>query len=164
MAVQVAVCGPSVCSTREAADARAVGALLAERGVVVICGGGPGVMTAVADGATEHGGVVVGIRPDSYAPAASPHLTAAVWTNMGEARNAIIVNSADAVIAIGCSWGTLSEIALAVRRGGVTVVTLGGWTILDSDGVAVPGPIAATSPDDAVSLALANSPIRMHQS
>jgi hypothetical protein len=76
---------------------------------------------------------------------------------MGEARNAIIVNSADAVIAIGGSWGTLSEIALAVRRGGVRVVTLGGWRIADKNGRPLPGPIVAASPDEAVSLALGPS-------
>jgi uncharacterized protein (TIGR00725 family) len=154
MTVQVAVCGPSECSSQEAADARAVGALLAKRGAIVVCGAGPGVMAAVAEGAAGEGGVVVGIRPDTGDAAMSPGLTAVVRTNMGEARNAIIINSADAVIAIGGSWGTLSEIALAVRRGGVRVITLGGWRIVDEADRPVPGPIAASSPEEAVTVAL----------
>jgi hypothetical protein len=154
MAVQVAVCGPSECSPQEAADARAIGALLAKRGAIVLCGAGPGVMAAVAQGAADEGGVVVGIRPDAGDAAMSPGLTAVVRTNMGEARNAIIVNSADAVIAVGGSWGTLSEIALTVRRGGVRVVTLGGWRITDGDGRPLRGPIVAASADEAVRIAL----------
>jgi len=154
MTVQVAVCGPSECSPQEAAHARAVGSLLAKRGAIVVCGAGPGVMAAAAEGAADQGGVVIGIRPDTGNAKMSPGLTAVVRTNMGEARNAVIVNSADAVIAVGCSWGTLSEIALAVRRGRIRVVTLGGWQIVDEAGRPLPGPIAANSPDDAVSLAL----------
>jgi len=58
---------------------------------------------------------------------------------MGEARNAVIVWSADAVIVVGGSWGTLSEVALAMRRGGVPVVSVGGWRVVDADGLEVPG-------------------------
>jgi hypothetical protein len=82
---------------------------------------------------------VVGIRPNDTRQGASPDLTVTVVTNMGEARNAIVVWSADAVIAIGWSWGTLSEVALANRRGGVPVVVLAGWRIVDESGRPMPG-------------------------
>lgn len=72
---------------------------------------------------------------------------------MGEARNAAIVWSADAVIVIGGSWGTLSEVALAKRRGGIRVVSLGGWQVIDASGDSVPGIDHVSSPEEAVVLA-----------
>jgi len=152
--IQVAVCGPRYCTPEDEQNAYRVGQLLAERGAVVICGGGTGVMAAVAAGVRSRDGVVVGIRPGADRSGASPDLSVTLVTNMGEARNAIIVWSADAVIAVGGSWGTLSEIALAMRRGDVPVVTLGGWRIVDSSGLPVPGPIPATTPEEAVEAAL----------
>jgi uncharacterized protein (TIGR00725 family) len=127
-----------------------VGELLAEAGAVVICGGGAGVMAAVAEGARSRNGTVIGIRPAGDRAGASPDLTATIVTDMGEARNAIIVASADAVIAVGGSWGTLSEVALAERRGDIPVVSLGGWTVLDADGRPVGGIRPASSPEEAV--------------
>jgi hypothetical protein len=152
--MQVAVCGPSRCTEAEAAQARTVGELLAARGATVLCGGGGGVMAAVAAGARAAGGLVIGVLPGADRSGATPDLSAAVVTNMGQARNTIIVQSADAVIAIGGSWGTLSEVALAMRRGGVPVVSLGGWRLLDADGKPVPGLHLADSPARAVALAL----------
>jgi uncharacterized protein (TIGR00725 family) len=121
---------------------------------VVICGGGTGVMAAVAAGARSKNGLVIGIRPNDSRDGASPDLSAVIVTNMGEARNAVIVWSADAVIAVGGSWGTLSEVALAMRRGGVPVVSLGGWRVSDSRGEAVPGIEYARTADEAVALAI----------
>ncbi|NLT56132.1 MAG: TIGR00725 family protein [Actinomycetales bacterium] len=155
MAVQVAVCGPGECSEREAEDAVRIGRLLAERGATVVCGGGAGVMAAVAAGARSGGGVAVGVRADDDRDGAPSDLTATLTTNLGQARNAVIVWSADAVIAVGGSWGTLSEIALALRRGGVPVVSLGGWGVTDADGRPVPGILDAGTPEEAVDLALA---------
>ena len=154
MAYQVAVCGPRDCSDEDRNHARRIGELLAEAGAVVICGGGEGVMAAVAEGARRRGGLVVGIRPNDSRDGASPDLSVTVVTNLGEARNAVIVWSADAVIAVGGSWGTLSEIALAKRRGGIPVIVLGGWKVVDSGGVLVPGIQYVDSPEAAVSLAL----------
>lgn len=154
MAYQVAVCGPQDCTARDAENARRVGELLAEAGVTVICGGGGGVMAAVAAGVRSRGGVVVGIRPGDTPEDASPDLSVTLVTNLGQARNAIIVWSADAVIAIGGSWGTLSEIALAKRRGGVPVICLDGWKILDASGAVVPGIEHAATAEEAVRLAL----------
>ncbi|MDI6100718.1 TIGR00725 family protein [Actinoplanes sp. NEAU-A12] len=154
MAVQVAVCGPAECTAEEAAHARRVGELLAGHGAVVLCGGGTGVMAAVAAGTRGKGGTVVGIRPGDGTEEASPDLSVTVVTNMGQARNAVIVWSADAVIGIGGSWGTLSEIALAMRRGGIPVVSLGGWRVVRADGAPVPGLRHAATPEDAVAEAL----------
>jgi uncharacterized protein (TIGR00725 family) len=157
MPYQVAVCGPRQCTDEEAAIAYGVGELLAERGAVVICGGGTGVMEAVAAGVRAKDGLVVGVRPNDTREGASPDLSAVIVTNMGEARNAVIVWSADAVIVVGGSWGTLSEVALAKRRGGVPVISLGGWQILDATGAHVPGIEHVTSPDEAVALAMGPS-------
>jgi uncharacterized protein (TIGR00725 family) len=155
MAYQVAVCGPTDCTDADRANARRVGALLAEAGVIVICGGGGGgVMAEVASGVRDRGGVVVGVGPGDTRAGASPDLSVALATNMGQARNAIIVWSADAVIAIGGSWGTLSEIALARRRGAVPVICLGGWRVVDQDGAPLPGIDYVASPEEAVRLAL----------
>jgi uncharacterized protein (TIGR00725 family) len=77
-----------------------------------------------------------------------------LFTNLGEARNAILVESADAVIVIGGSWGTLSEVALARRRGGIPVVSLGGWEIRDAKGRPVAATVVAADPADAVRRAL----------
>ena len=154
MPYQVAICGPRQCTAEDAHNARRVGALLAERGAVVLCGGGEGVMTAAAEGATSRGGLVIGIRPNDSREGAHPDLSAVVVTNMGEARNAIIVWSADAVIVIGGSWGTLSELALAKRRGSIPVISLGGWRIHDADGNPVPGIDHVPDPDTAVAQAM----------
>jgi uncharacterized protein (TIGR00725 family) len=151
---QVAVCGPADCTPDEAAAARAVGRLLAERGAVVLCGGYGGVMAAAAAGARRAGGVVVGILSGRDRTGSSRDLTVVIPTGMGEARNALLVRAADAVIVVGGSWGTLSELALA-RRGDTPVITLGGWRVLDSAGEPVPGPVPAADPADAVRLALA---------
>lgn len=155
VAVQVAVCGPRDCGPVEVSDAREVGRLLAKAGATVLCGGGTGVMAAVAAGASGAGGLVIGVRPDTDRAAACPGLSAVLYTNMGEARNAILVRSADAVIVIGGSWGTLSELALANQRGDVPVVSLRGWRLVDDAGRPVPAGLVASDPEHAVHLALA---------
>jgi uncharacterized protein (TIGR00725 family) len=132
------------------ADAYRIGELLADQGAIVICGGGIGVMAAVAAGARSHGGTIIGIRPGNTREDASPDLTATIVTNIGEARNAIIVWSADAVIVVGGSWGTLSELALAKRRGGIPVVSIGGWRMIDADGAEVPGVEHVDTAEEAV--------------
>lgn len=154
MPFQVAVCGPRHCTDQDTEHAREVGRLLAEAGAVVICGGGAGVMAAVASGARAANGLVIGVRPNDSREGASPDLSATIVTNMGEARNAIIVWSADAVIAIGGSWGTLSEVALAKRRGGIDVISLGGWTLTDANRDPVEGITTVATPGEAVTAAL----------
>jgi uncharacterized protein (TIGR00725 family) len=109
-------------------------------------------MGAVTEGARSTGGMVVGVLSGAERADAHPDLSAAVATGMGQARNAVIVGSADAVIVVGGSWGTLSELAHAMRRGTVPVVQLGGWRLYDADGRPVPGPSHAASPEEALAL------------
>jgi uncharacterized protein (TIGR00725 family) len=152
VAVQVAVCGPRDCTEREWDQAYETGRSLAGLGAVVICGGHGGVMAAAAAGARSAGGVVVGVLPGADRAGAGPDLTVALPTGLGQARNAVIVNAADAVIVVGGSWGTLSELALAMRRGRVRVVQLGGWRVLDERGRPPGGVLHAADPDEAVRL------------
>jgi uncharacterized protein (TIGR00725 family) len=133
--------------------AREVGRLLAQRGAVVVTGGLGGVMSAAADGCAAAGGVSVGLLPGADRSAAEGALTVALPTGLGELRNALIVRAVDAVIAVGGSWGTVSEIALALR-GGTPLVVLDGWAVVDANGAPVPWP-TAESPSHAVDLAFA---------
>src|SRR5260221_13494471 len=82
--IQVAVCGPSEATPEDEAHAREVGTLLAQRGAVVICGGGPGVMAAVAAGAKSVGGTVVGILPGRGRAGANPDLSLTISTGIGD--------------------------------------------------------------------------------
>ncbi|WP_067806902.1 TIGR00725 family protein [Actinomadura formosensis] len=150
MPAQVAVCGPGECTAREWDLAYQTGRLLAGRGAVVICGGLGGVMAAAAAGARAAGGTVVGVLPAADRAAAGPDLTAVIPTGLGQARNNVIVNAADALITVGGSWGTLSEIALAMRAGRIPVVQLGGWHVHDQDGRPAGGIVHAGGPAAAV--------------
>lgn len=150
MAYQVAVCGPSTCTAEEHTAAYEVGVLLARRGATVLCGGGGGVMAAVSAGVAAEHGTVVGILPGRDKTAGNADLAVAVATNMGEARNAILITSADAVIAVGGSWGTLSEIAYAARRGDIPVVCLNGWQVVGQDGMPVDGITYVSTAEEAV--------------
>ena len=113
--VLIGVIGGSWCSSEEEEWAVAVGRLLAERGAVLLCGGLGGVMEAAARGAQQGGGLTVGLLPGADPAEANPYIEVPLATGMGEMRNALIVRAAQAVIAIGGGWGTLSEIALAQR-------------------------------------------------
>ena len=103
----------------------------------MINGGLGGVSTAASEGASAAGGVVVGLLPDGHRAGANPYLTVALPTGMGQGRNVLIVTAAQAVIAIGGGWGTLSEIAIA-KRLGRPVVTLDSWPISGLESVATP--------------------------
>ncbi|MBW3643327.1 MAG: LOG family protein [Actinobacteria bacterium] len=135
-----------------AGQAEAVGRGLAERGAVVVCGGLGGVMAAVCRGVAAGGGVSVGLLPGTDRAAANPWVTLALPTGLGEARNACVARSADAVVAIGGGYGTLSEIAFALRAG-TPVVGLGTW-VLALEGSGDDGIHRATSPSHAVTLAM----------
>ena len=155
MPVQVAVCGPQDCTSEDVARAYEIGRLLADRGAVVLCGGGGGVMGAAAAGARSAGGLVVGVLPGDNPHGSSPDLSVVLMTNLGQARNAVLVWSAHGVIVVGGSWGTLSELALARRRGGIPVVSLGGWRVHDRDGRPLEGIVEVDDPAAAVAAALA---------
>jgi uncharacterized protein (TIGR00725 family) len=143
MAVQVAVVG----SGREwEAAAEEVGRLLAERGCTVVTGGLDEVMAAAHRGAKAAGGVTIAILPGESRRAANPWADHAVVTGIGHARNLAVAASGDAVIAIGGSYGTIAEMALALRLGR-RVVGLEGAPDLD-------GAERAATPAEAVELAL----------
>jgi uncharacterized protein (TIGR00725 family) len=124
----VAVIGASNALEWELTTAEEVGRRLAGAGCVLVCGGLGGVMDAAARGCETAGGVSIGILPGDARDEASRHLTIAIATGFGEARNAIVARSADAVIAVGGEFGTLSEIALALKMG-TPVIGLGTWAL-----------------------------------
>jgi uncharacterized protein (TIGR00725 family) len=140
--IHVAVVGSGEAEERHAAPAEEVGRLIAEGGALLVCGGLGGVMEAACRGARAAGGTTVGLLPGVDRSEANRHVAVAVPTGLGEARNALVVRAADAVIAIGGGYGTLSEIALALRAG-KPVIGLDTWEI---EGVApADGPEAAVA-------------------
>lgn len=142
----VAVVGAGEVADEAALDsAFAVGAELARRGAVLVCGGLGGVMAAACRGAREAGGTTLGILPGDDRAAANPWVDVAVATDMGEMRNALVVRASDALIAVRGEHGTLSEIALALKAA-KRVVGLQTWDI--------PGVVCAPDPVAAVELAL----------
>ena len=128
----IAVVGGSKPAPDALPIAEAVGRELAQRGHTVICGGLGGVMEAACRGAREAGGHTIGVLPGSDPNDANQHVEYPIVTNMGFARNAVIVLSAAAVIAVDGSYGTLSEIAIALNYG-KPVVGLGTWRISHPD-------------------------------
>lgn len=149
----IAVVGGAQCSRDEAKLAEAVGFELAKRGATLICGGLGGVMAAACKGARSAKGKTVGILPGYTREEANPYVDIPIVTGIGEARNVIVVNTAQAVIAIGGKFGTLSEIAYALRNK-IPVVGLNTWT-LSKSGRLVKSIIAAQNPKEAVEKALA---------
>ena len=109
----IAVIGGHRCSKKIYAIAYETGRLIARQGWILICGGGPGVMEAACRGAKAEGGTTVGILPSYDGKEANEYLDVSLTTGLGYARNVLVVRSADAIVAIGGSYGTLSEIAFA---------------------------------------------------
>ncbi len=124
----VAVIGAGQATPEQERVAERVGALLAEAGAVVISGGRGGVMLASCRGAHGRGGLTVGLLPGSDRAEGNPYLTVALPTGMGELRNGLVARTADGLIAVGGGWGTLSEIAFAMRLGR-PLVAVGSWTV-----------------------------------
>src|SRR4030042_3443787 len=148
----IAVIGASHCSAEEAANAESVGRELAKRGVGVICGGLGGVMEGVCRGAAAEGGLTIGILPGDNPQDANQYVKIPIATGLGYARNVIIIKSAQAAIAVGGSYGTLSEIAYAFQNG-LPVIGLDSWTIAEP-GSQVNPIIPARDPVEAVEKAL----------
>jgi uncharacterized protein (TIGR00725 family) len=128
-ALRIAVCAPGSASDEELTLAGAIGRLLAERRCTLVCGGLGGAMAAACRGAKEAGGVTIGIIPGYEDRAANPWVDHVICTGLGQARNALVAATGQAVIAVGGGWGTLSEIALALRLGR-PVVLLGDWAAM----------------------------------
>jgi len=148
----IAVIGGGQCTKKEAKLAEEVGRELAKRGAVLVCGGLGGVMEAACRGASSEGGTTIGILPGDDSRTANPHVQIPIATGMGYARNIAVVRSAGAVIAVGGSYGTLSEISYALQ-GGTPVIGLGTWTI-SRNGKEDNSIIPAQSPTEAVEKAL----------
>lgn len=141
----VGVIGAGDCDAALAALAEAVGRRIAEAGAVLVCGGAGGVMEAACRGAKTAGGLTVGILPGKDRAEANEYVDVAVATGINEARNLAIIRTADVLVAVGGSYGTLSEIGFALKAG-KRVVGLETWDIK--------GVEKADSPEAAVSVAL----------
>ncbi len=148
----IAVIGGGQPSPQEAQLAEEVGRELAMRGAILVCGGLGGVMEAACKGAQSEGGVTVGILPGENRQAANPYVQIPIVTGIGNARNVAVVKSAQAVIAIGGSYGTLSEIGHALRSG-IPVIGLNTWS-LSRNGRQDNSIILAQNPTEAVNKAL----------
>ena len=140
----IGVIGAGVCDAELGRLAEAVGRGIAEAGAVLVCGGKGGVMTAACRGAKAAGGLTVGILPGRERSGANRYVDVAIATGVNEARNLAIVRTADALVAVGGSYGTLSEIGFALKAG-KKVVGLKTWDIK--------GIVPAVTAEDAVRLA-----------
>jgi hypothetical protein len=151
--LHIAVVGSGEATATQRRLAEQVGRAVAEAGAVLVCGGLGGVMEAACKGAKGAGGLTVGILPGTRRDAANAHVDVAVPTGLGEARNVLVVRAADALVAVGGEFGTLSEIALALQAG-TPVVGLGTWE-LARRGKAEHAIVPADAPDEAVHVAVA---------
>jgi uncharacterized protein (TIGR00725 family) len=124
----VAVVGPGDASPDELEAAELIGRGVAQRGDVLVCGGLGGVMAAACRGAAQAGGMTVGILPGTKRAAANEWVRVALPTGLGELRNGLIIRAADVVVAVGGAYGTLSEVALALKTD-VPVIGLHTWEI-----------------------------------
>ena len=148
----IAVIGSGDCSPQEARLAEDTGREIARHGTVLVCGGLGGVMEAACRGATLAGGLTIGILPGDSRRSANPYVQIPIVTNLGEARNVILVKTAQAVIAIGGGYGTLSEIGHALKNN-IPVVGLNTWQLF-RDGILEAAIITAKDPADAVHKAI----------
>lgn len=152
MRTYVGVAGASGAEPALLDQAEVLGRRLAEGGAIVVCGGGPGVMAAVCHGAQSAGGTTVGLLPGLDRAEGNPHLTISIPTGLAQGRNLLLVRSSDALIAVGGGFGTLSEIALALRTS-TPVIGLATWSLQLDDQQVDAFPVAG-DPDTAAQLAL----------
>jgi hypothetical protein len=148
----IAVIGAADCDDGVMALAEAVGREVARRDALLVCGGRGGVMEGACRGAHAAGGMTVGILPGTDREEANPYVDVPVVTGLGEARNAIVVRSADAVVAVSGGYGTLSEIGLALKMGR-PVVGLRTWALC-REGRRIDGIVEAQDAVEAVALAV----------
>jgi uncharacterized protein (TIGR00725 family) len=128
----IAVIGGGQCSSEEAQLAEEVGRELAREGIILVCGGLGGVMEAACRGASSEGGITIGILPGDNRQSANRYVKIPIVTGLGYARNLAVVKSAQAVIAVDGSYGTLSEISHALQSG-IPVIGLNTWTLSRND-------------------------------
>ena len=151
--VHIAVSGGGEAGEEACRVAEDLGRELARRGAVVVTGGLAGAMEAASRGAKSEHGTTIGILPGDDRDDANPWVDVAVPTGLGEGRNVVLVRTVDAVVAVAGEFGTLSEIALALRAG-KPVVGLGTWE-LGRDGRPVEAVIAAATAAEAAEKAMA---------
>lgn len=132
--------------------AEEVGWEIAQRGAVLVCGGMRGVMEAACKGASEAGGLTIGILPGDSRGQANQYVKIPIVTGIGYARNVAVVKSSHAIIAIDGSYGTLTEIGYALQSG-IPVIGLGTWS-LTNKGKKDKNIIAAKNAKDAVNKAM----------
>jgi hypothetical protein len=152
--LHVAVVGAGDADEELAAAAEEVGRRLAQAGAAVVCGGLGGVMEAACRGAKSAGGLTIGVLPGRRRADANRWVDVAIPTGMGETRNALVVLSADAVVAVGGEHGTLSEVAFGLKLGR-PVVGLRTWRLVRGDGAADESIVPAEDPQAAVAVVLA---------
>ncbi|MEM7393075.1 MAG: TIGR00725 family protein [Verrucomicrobiota bacterium] len=148
----IGVLGPHHCTPEEFQLGVETGAAIARAGAALICGGLNGMMTAAAQGAKSENGLTLGLLPGDRHDDANPHIDVALPTGMGPFRNMLIARACHAVIAIRGGYGTLTEIAFALRLG-VPVIGLRTWQLVQ-DGEEDEGIRVAETPEEAVRLAL----------
>lgn len=136
--VPIGVIGPREATQRQLAAALELGEWLARCGLVVLCGGRQGVMQAVCEGAARNGGVSVGLLPDTDPALANAFVTIPIATGIGEARNALIARASLCLVAIGDSYGTLSEMALGRHFGKLVLGLEGAATVEGVEHIASP--------------------------
>ncbi len=149
----VAVIGSSKADAEVLRLAEEVGAEIAKRGAAVVCGGLTGVMEAVCKGARSSGGLTIGIIPSDDKNDANPYVQIPIVTGMGMGRNVMLVKTADVIIAVGGEFGTLSEIAHALNIG-KKVIGLRTWHLEKAREKPIPNLIVASSPREAVDIAM----------
>src|SRR5262245_12456532 len=149
----VAVVGSAECEAQTAGLAEEIGRLLAQQGFAVVCGGLGGVMAAACRGAKAVGGLTIGILPGTDPAAANAWVEVPIASGLGEARNILVVRAAECVIAVGGEYGTLSEIAFALKIG-KPVIGLKTWQ-LARDGKVQKAFIEVCTPSEAVAHCLA---------
>jgi uncharacterized protein (TIGR00725 family) len=150
--IHIGVLGPHSTTDEQYQLGVEVGRHIAEAGAVLFCGGLNGMMRAAAEGAKSAGGQTVGILPGTGKSAANTFIDIAIPTDLGAYRNALLVRSCDAVIAIHGAYGTLSELAFALRVG-IPVVGLHTWEV-HRNGAPDPGIHVAQSAVEAVAMAI----------
>jgi len=148
----IAVIGSGQANAGEIKLAEAVGKEIARRGAILVCGGLGGVMEAACRGAEAAGGTTIGILPGDSREAANPHVQIPIVTGLNHARNVIVVKSAQVVIAVGGSYGTLSEIGHALQNN-IPVVGLKTWSLV-REGKTDSSIITVDDPIDAVDIAI----------
>jgi len=152
----IAVIGSGQATAQEIKLAEAIGKEIARRGAVLVCGGLGGVMEAACRGADSENGTTIGILPGDNRDTANPYVQIPIVTGLSHARNVIVVKSAQAVIAVGGSYGTLSEIGHALQNG-IPVIGLKTWS-LSKDDKPYTGIITVNNAADAVEVAFSLIP------